>query len=73
MRNAIRYVRSDIEDLAFTSRSSRVSDGKKTEDGDAVLSTTFTMNKRAEQTWEQRIKEKGLLLRCGVQSRRERR
>ncbi len=51
----IRCVRSAIEDLAFMIRSSRESDAKKVEDGDAVLSTTLLKHSRCGQAQEQRI------------------
>jgi hypothetical protein len=41
MQKGIRYVRSDIEDLALTNRFSRGSDVKNAEDSDVVLSTTL--------------------------------
>jgi hypothetical protein len=47
MENDIRYVRSAIEDLAFTSCSSRESDKKRPEDGEDVLSTAIQKGERS--------------------------
>ena len=40
-------------------------------DGDVVLSTTIPKGMLCEQAREQRIMEKGRVLKCAVQSRRE--
>ena len=44
-----------IEDLAMIIRSSRESDGRKTEDGEDVLSTTLLKDKRSGQSQEQKL------------------
>jgi hypothetical protein len=41
----------DLEDLAITTRSSRESDMKNAEDGDAVLSTTMLKEWRWDKCW----------------------
>jgi len=66
MEKDIRYVRSAIEDLAFTNRSSRVTIWEYSYIvGEDVLSTTLLKNKRSGQVREQRLEWK----RLGVNAR----
>jgi len=66
MEKDIRYVRSAIEDLAFTSCSSRVTIwGYPHIVGDVVLSTTLPKEQRCGQAREQRLEWK----RLGVNAR----
>jgi len=66
MEKDLRYVRSAIEDLAFTSCSSRVTIwGYSHIVGDVVLSTTLPKEQRCGQAWEQRLEWK----RLGVNTR----
>jgi hypothetical protein len=61
-------VEATIEDLGIPT----VLRGYLTQsDGAAVLSTTLPRDTSFGQAWEQRIKEKRWVLRCGVQRRRE--
>jgi hypothetical protein len=61
MEKDIRYVRSAIEDLAFTSCSSRVTIwGYPHIVGDVVLSTTLPKEQGCEQAREQRLEWKRL-------------
>ena len=66
MQKAIRYVQRDIEDLAFTNRSSRVTIwGYPYIVGDVVLSTTLPKEQGCGQAREQRLEWK----RLGVNAR----
>jgi len=61
MEKDIGYVRSAIEDLAFTSRSSRVTIwGYPHIVGDVVLSTTLLKDQRCGQSGEQKLEWKRL-------------
>jgi ATP-dependent RNA circularization protein (DNA/RNA ligase family) len=61
MEKDIRYVRSVIEDLAFTSRSSRAAIwGYPHIVGDVVLSTTLPKEQGCGQAQEQRLEWKRL-------------